>query len=198
MKAARGGAPRVGGCRGRGREDEEEEEEEEEERAHAKALSLGPVCIRFSCSRGDRHVSVSRWHLRRGEEGEDEEGRGKMRTGALTPLYGALERADQCRGGELRGDAANPPSPVNTSFVRVRVNTPELRTALEVFSVSSSITTALQNNGGMFRPVAIPQPLSDGGAELRDNPGSALSAATDPISISRLIRAAPDKRAVME
>lgn len=57
----------------------------------------------------------------------------------------------------------------------------------------------LQNNGGMFRPVTIPQCLSDEG-----EPGiiqAVLISGRDPISIFRpcwLIRAAPDKCVVME
>ena len=57
----------------------------------------------------------------------------------------------------------------------------------------------LRNNGGMFRPVTIPQCLSDEG-----EPGiiqAILISGRDPISIFRpcwLIRAAPDKCVVME
>lgn len=57
----------------------------------------------------------------------------------------------------------------------------------------------LRNNGGMFRPVTIPQCLSDEG-----EPGiiqAVLISGRDPISIFRprwLIRAAPDKCVVME
>lgn len=57
----------------------------------------------------------------------------------------------------------------------------------------------LQNNRGMFRPVTIPQWLSD-----EEKPGiiqAVLISGRDPISIfrlCRLIRAAPDKCVVME
>lgn len=57
----------------------------------------------------------------------------------------------------------------------------------------------LQNNGGMFRPVTIPQCLSDEGEPGIIQP--VLISGRDPISIFRpcwLIRAAPDKCLVME